>query len=311
MSIRDAHPLVRAVRCAEFEQRRVRGELMYAIREPYFAKDEHRERWRTASSTITERGVLRSGWMAYRGQSGQNFVFRDVKYTWTQFDSWSPEACMFHLVSTSPIQPISSANGKDSPRLPMVTIAVLPDSYTFQHHLDRVTHILAQGSHLLHGHRSAPRGVEAETMIFSCGAVLIHPWLSLKTLEAFGIKYDAARNKVVYMSRSDGRPSHVGRRVLNEADVLADIRRFLTERNRGEELVVFNPDDYENADQLFSWFSKTLQAAKPTLLIEMMSTTSCAMMIFEEASVLSQTYAAIVVEPPATDPSRTDMKIDV
>ncbi|KAJ7135869.1 hypothetical protein C8R44DRAFT_662094 [Mycena epipterygia] len=334
-------------------------ELVYPdfeIREPYFAKEEHRERWRKASSEITERGVLDSGWMAYRGQSGQNFVFNDVKYTWSQFDSWSPESCMSNLVSTSPIQPIS---GDGAARLPIVTIAVSPDSYSFQHHLDRVTHIIAQGSHLLYGHTSAPyvatgrrgsrtvqrlwellgydsehvlhnkAGVEAATMIFSCRAVLIHPWLSLKTLEAFGIEHNAVsttRNKVVYMSRSDGRASNFGRRVLNEANVLAGIRKFLADRNRGEELVVFNPDDYENTDQLFSWFSQNAAAiigphggamfnhrwaAKGTLVIEMMPTTSCAMMIFEEASILSQTYAAIVVEPPATDPSDTDMEIDV
>ncbi|KAJ7152662.1 hypothetical protein C8R43DRAFT_1003212 [Mycena crocata] len=38
-------------------------------------------------------------------------------------------------------------------------------------------------------------------------------------------------------------------------------------------------------------------AAKGTLVIEMMPTTRPAMLIFEEASVLSQAYAAILVEP--------------
>jgi hypothetical protein len=41
----------------------------------------------------------------------------------------------------------------------------------------------------------------------------------------------------------------------------------------------------------------------------MMPTTRSAVMIYEEASVLSQNYAAIVVEPK--DPSGTDMEIDV
>ncbi|KAJ6590699.1 hypothetical protein DFH09DRAFT_1026851 [Mycena vulgaris] len=337
-------------------------ELLYPdfeIREPYFAKEEHRERWQRASLDVKERGVLDSGWMGYKGQTGQNFVFNDVKYTWSSyhFDTWSPESCMSNLVSTSPIQPISDKN-RASTLLPTVTIAVSPDSYSFQHHLDRVTHIMAQGAHLLYGSASAPayvvtgrrgsqlvqrlwellgydqdhvlykrEGVEAETMVFSCRAVLIHPWLSLKTLESFGIEHDArskTRNKVVYMSRSDGRAANFGRRVLNEADVLEGIRSFLAERNRGEELVVFNLDEFGNTDQLFKWFSKNVAAiigphggaminhrwaAKGTLIIEMMPTTRTAMMIYEEASVLSQTYAAIIVEP--TEPSGTDMEIDV
>ncbi|KAJ7487855.1 hypothetical protein FB451DRAFT_957616, partial [Mycena latifolia] len=334
-------------------------ELLYPdfeIREPYFAKEEHRERWQRASSDIKERGVLDSGWMAYKGQTGQNFVFKDVKYTWSShhFDTWSPEACMSHLVSTTPIQPITD---KSSSPLPTVTIAASPDSYSFQHHLDRITHIIAQGAHLFYGGTSDPyvvtgrrgsqtvqrfwellgydsdhvlyqqEGVEAETMVFSCRAVLIHPWLSLKSLEFFRVQHDAVsttRNKVVYMSRSDGRPANFGRRVINEADVLNGMIKFLAERNRGEELVVFNPDEFENTEQLFSWFSQNVAAvvgphggaminhrwaAKGTLIIEMMPTTRPAMMIFEEASVLSQNYAAIVVDP--TEPAGTDMEIDV
>jgi hypothetical protein len=216
-------------------------ELLYPdfeIREPYFAKEQHRQRWRRASIDIKDRAVLDdSGWMAYKGQSGQNFVrsfpvgpvrspnniqvFNNVKYTWSSsnFDTWSPESCMSKLVSTSPIKPITD-NSEPSSRFPLVTIALSPDSHSFQHHLDRVTHIIAQGSHLLHGMASDPyvvtgrrgsktvrrlwellgydrdhvlnkqEGVEADTLVFSCRAVLIHPWLSLKSLESFGIKHD-------------------------------------------------------------------------------------------------------------------------
>ncbi|KAJ6608290.1 hypothetical protein B0H10DRAFT_2068320 [Mycena sp. CBHHK59/15] len=323
-------------------------ELLYPdfeIREPYFAREEHRERWRDAVSAIKDRGVLNSGWVQYKGQSGQNFVFKNVTYTRSfSFDSWSPESCMSELVSTSPIRPLTD-EPRTSSLLPTVLIAVSPDSYSFQHHLDRVTHIIAQGSHLTSGSSSQPyvvtgrkgsktvqqlwerlgydkehvlynkHGAKAEMMIFSCRAVLIHPWLSLKTLESLG---------VVYMSRSDGRTANPGRRVVNEDEVLAGIKGFLTERNRGEELVVFNPDEFENTDQLFSWFTSNVVAVigphggsminhrwatKDTLVIEFMPTTRTAMMIYEEASVLSQTYATIIVEP--TDPAGTDMEIAV
>ncbi|KAJ7603578.1 hypothetical protein FB45DRAFT_995127 [Roridomyces roridus] len=337
-------------------------ELIYPdfeIREPYFAKDEHRDAWRAATSDISERAVLDSGWMAYRGQTGQNFVFNDVKYSasWN-LDSWSPKSCMSSLISTSSIQPLSRKEKAADTLLPAVTIAHSPDSYSFQHHLDRVTHIIAQGAHLLHGvqrpyaatGRRGPQRVqdlwarlgydeehvlydqqevEAETMVFSCRAVLIHPWLSLKTLEAFGIEHDPApksgkRNKVVYMTRSDGRALNRGRRIVNEEQVLDGIRALLAERGRGEELVVFNPEDFKTTDDLFSWFNQNVAAvvgphggaminhrwaAKGTFVLEMLPTTRVSMMIFEEASVLSQTYAAIVVPP--TQPEDTDMEVDV
>lgn len=51
------------------------------------------------------------------------------------------------------------------------------------------------------------------------------------------------------------------------------------------------------------------RAAKGTLVIEMMPTTFTSLMVFEEASVLSQNYAAIVVPP--TLPTGTNMRIDV
>jgi hypothetical protein len=64
----------------------------------------------------------------------------------------------------------------------------------------------------------------------------------------------------VYMSRSDGRASNKGRKVVNEDELLEGITKSLAERNRGEELVVFNPDDYETTDQLLAWFSENVAA---------------------------------------------------
>lgn len=65
--------------CAAQKMRNVAyaEELVYPgfeIREPFFAREEHREAWRKATLDITDRAVLYAGWMAYRGQSGQNFV---------------------------------------------------------------------------------------------------------------------------------------------------------------------------------------------------------------------------------------------
>ncbi|KAJ6473971.1 hypothetical protein C8R47DRAFT_1076414 [Mycena vitilis] len=333
-------------------------ELIYpdfAIREPYFAHEEQRKTWRSFVQSDLDRGSLGSGWLTYKGQSGQNFIFRDVKYTTGTFgtDSWSDRACMFPLVDTSPIHPLT-ADDTHSNILPTVLVALSPDSWSFQHFLDRVTHILVQARHLSASNsipfvltgRAGTKTVEelwsrmgipadhilhqnteaaADNLVFSCRAVLIHPWLSLKTLELLGVHHSplsTTRNKVVYMSRSHGGASNPGRRVVNEKAVLAGITAFLAERNRGEELVMFDPDRFANVTELFLWFSNNVAAvvgphggaminhrwaSNTTFVLEFMPVNRIAMMIYEEASVLSQTYATIIVEPTPSG----DMEIPV
>ncbi|KAK7001820.1 hypothetical protein R3P38DRAFT_3044665 [Favolaschia claudopus] len=335
-------------------------ELIYPdfeIREPYFARSEHRLKWRTFAQTcpdyIPRATALESGWVQYRGQSGQNFVFHNVKYSVNfGLDSWSPKSCMAPQVETSSMQSLSDPPTANS----TVIIAASPDSWSFQHFLDRVTHTLAQGRHLssslphvLTGRRPHMRTVqelwakmgytedhllhstshvEASTLIFACRAVLIHPWLSLKSLESFGIYHQETsetRNKLVYMSRSAGGPtSNGGRKVVNEGEVLSGIKAFLDQRGRGEELVMFNHQNFGDVTELFSWFSETVIAvigphggaminhrwARPqTLVLEFMPTTRIATMIYEEAAILSQTYATLMIEP--TSPGGTDMLVDV
>ncbi|KAJ7868749.1 hypothetical protein B0H14DRAFT_304211 [Mycena olivaceomarginata] len=160
----------------------------------------------------------------------------------------------------------------------------------------------------------------AERLIFTCRAPLIHPWLSLKSLKLLGVPRTSpstsTRNKVVYMSRSHGGAANPGRRVVNEEAVLRGITAFLDERDNGEELVMFNPDNFQNITQLFAWFSENVIAVvgphggaminhrwanRDILVIEFMPADRIAMMNYEEALLLSQTYAAIIVEPIGLD----------
>ncbi|KAJ7846887.1 hypothetical protein B0H14DRAFT_3086249 [Mycena olivaceomarginata] len=311
-------------------------ELVYPdfeIREPYFAQEEHRTKWRTFTQTAEDfdRASLHLGWMQYKGQSGQNLVFCNVRYTPTFVaDSWSPLSCMSSLVETSPIKPLTDTDPSDTRFHPSY------DSYSFQHFLDRVTHILTQGRHLSDSTSTPPTVNElwsrmgypedhvlhekskmaAERLIFTCRAPLIHPWLSLKNLKLLGVPRTSpstsTRNKVVYMSRSHGGAANPGRRVVNEEAVLRGITAFLDERDNGEELVMFNPDNFQNITQFFAWFSENVIAVvgphggaminhrwanRDILVIEFMPAGRIAMMNYEEASLLSQTYAAIVVGP--------------
>ncbi|KAJ7914247.1 hypothetical protein B0H13DRAFT_1873076 [Mycena leptocephala] len=66
--------------------------------------------------------------------------------------------------------------------------------------------------------------------------------------------------KVVYMSRSHGGTNNGGRRVVSEDAVLRSVTALLAERNRGEELVMFNPNHCGNITELFSWFSENVVA---------------------------------------------------
>ncbi|KAJ6507609.1 hypothetical protein DFH09DRAFT_1000142 [Mycena vulgaris] len=359
-------------------------ELLYpdfSIREPYFARKQHRQKWRTfvQAAEDFDRASLHSAWLHYKGQTGQNYVFRDVRYT-TPFvaDSWSPQACMSPLVETSPIQPISNADRSASKNLlPVALIALSPDSFSFQHFLDRVAHILVQGHHL-HPHsqsqtQSNPNPtsnstvpyvltgedmgdktvielwrqmgysadhvlheqatIAAERLIFSCRAVMVHPWLSLRTLELMGVPRSSPssnRNKVVYMSRSHGGALNGGRRVVNEDAVLHGITALLEERGRGEQLVMFTAATFGNVSHLLEWFTENVIAVvgphggaminhrwapNSTLVLEFLPANKIALMIYEEASLLSQTYAAIIAQPvtPAKPIKGVDddMEVDV
>ncbi|KAJ7065062.1 hypothetical protein C8F01DRAFT_1021907 [Mycena amicta] len=337
-------------------------ELLYPdfeLRQPYFPTIHQRDLWRKFTQTNLEfqdRASLHGEWVSYKGQSGQNFVFRDVKYS-RSFgeDIWSSRACMAKLVNTVNIRPLSKTESDEI--FPTALIVTSPESFAFQHFLDRATHILIQGAHLYRdsdtyaltgrdGTRTVnemwermgfppdhivhqSKSIAAERMVFSCRAVLTHPWLSLKTLEALGlgnkpIPSPVQRKTVVYMSRSDGRASNRGRRVVNEEFVLFGIQSLLEERNLGEELVLFDPSVFQDATDLFSWFADNVLAVvgphggaminhrwahKDTFVLEFMPENRIAMMIYEEASLLSQTYAAIVVPP--TTPDSFDMEIDV
>ncbi|KAF8173341.1 hypothetical protein K438DRAFT_1772152 [Mycena galopus ATCC 62051] len=109
---------------------------------------------------------------------------------------------------------------------------------------------------------------------------------------------------------------------------------FLDKRGRGEELVLFNPNDFANITELFAWFAENVMAVvgphancnpffggelilcgammnhrwanKDTFVLDFMPAHRIEMINYEEASLLSQTYAVIIVEP-----RDMDMEIDI
>ncbi|KAI0777507.1 hypothetical protein BD413DRAFT_181118 [Trametes elegans] len=360
---------------AERRQGAVFGEELiypdFRIREPLFAParvNDDAPEWRKLLGGIKERGALCEDgkWVCYRGQTGQNIVLVNATFNGNPpADNWSDNACMSDGVTTAGLETAetnASTNmlatpGEYDEAFPTdaLLIATSPDSWSFQHFLDRVTHIVMQGAHLTLGHpppdvvtgRSpgpavsemwemlgmegsrihyGTRRIAAKAIIFSCRSPLIHPWPSLRTLETFGLNPDGVpldeRKKIVYFSRSHGQTTNGGRRVLNEKQLLNEIRGLLDERGQGEELVLFHDLGFHSQRDLMEWFHKNVRAVvgphggglynhrwtgKDTLVLEMMSQTYTSLMFWEEASTLGQVYATTFL-PPA---SGTDMIADI
>ncbi|KAK0205171.1 hypothetical protein DFS33DRAFT_1274120 [Desarmillaria ectypa] len=175
---------------------------------------------------------------------------------------------------------------------------------------------------LLRAMRSAKFGTEdglRRRVSLSVFRVLVHPFFSLRTLEAFAIgsmKESSTRNKIMCMIRSNNRAKNGGRRVLNESALLDAIRALLEERGKDEELVFFDEMKYGSVSEIFDYLNKNVMAvvgpyggamhrhrwvAQGTLVIEIMPMMFKSVAVYEEASVLSQTYAALIVEPSSPE----------
>jgi hypothetical protein len=216
-------------------------ELIYPdfkLRAPFFhgrqaARD--RAHWLSIVAGIPERGALvgggDDGWVVYRGQHGQNLVFADATVNIDiAFDSWSDRACMGDNVALSVTgQPAEASSPATQVALAAphrndvgtLVVAHSPDTYSWQHFLDRSTHIVQQGAHLVPDRQSDGRGravltgrkgidriqemwallgfseskgehihshnvVSADRVVFSCRAPLVHPFLSLGAIETLG-----------------------------------------------------------------------------------------------------------------------------
>jgi capsular polysaccharide biosynthesis protein len=123
------------------------------------------------------------------------------------------------------------------------------------------------------------------------------------------------------MSRSNGLAKNGGRKVVNEAELLTVIQQTLVERNLDEKLVEFDQESYADVRALSDYMSTEVAAiigphggammnhrwaAPNTLVIEFLPTNFLNYAQWEEASLLNQNYAAVVVEPA----HGTDMVID-
>ena len=171
----------------------------------------------------------------------------------------------------------------DTEYLDTVILAASPDSWSFQHFLDRSTHIILQALRLnlpqgpdtfvltgaaeqagvtelwqmlgfspnQHIHR--PGSLKAKKWIFSCRTPLIHPYPSLRLAELFHVDRTvplSERKVVLYNSRSQGSSLNGGRQVLNEEAFVEQLQVLLNARGEGEELVMADPSRFATKQEV-------------------------------------------------------------
>ena len=248
-----------------------------------------------------------------QGQHGQNLVFSNAAYNGLPAsDAWMANSCLNPEVShrsfgteaaREPDPAAATAavdSASDGMELPSISIAASPDSWSFQHFHDRVTHIILQGQHLTHTDTTYVTGrepdspfvkalwnklvpnakqhvlhtreqhwpIRAKELIFSCRAPLVHPWFAQRLAEEAGVmgaqKPWADRKVILYCSRSRGLGGVMhngGRSVTNEPAVINALETLLTVRADGERLEVFDLSQWEgDFDGMVDYFASQVRA---------------------------------------------------
>uniref|UniRef100_A0A0G4GLZ1 Glycosyltransferase 61 catalytic domain-containing protein n=1 Tax=Chromera velia CCMP2878 TaxID=1169474 RepID=A0A0G4GLZ1_9ALVE len=213
----------------------------------------------------------------------QNLVFENVTLLGPPPENWGQTSChgtevshrLFRGRTAAEVERAEAAGGAD-----LVLFARGPDSYSFQHWVDRITHEIAQAEHIwgplkrsggvvkVIGGRNPRDGVirelfeasglgadnvrfgspekefeNAHRFLFNCRTMLIHPWLFLRFAELIGVHRDTPmeeRKTVYWLGRGGRSERNGGRRILNEKAVLDMIEALLKKRGKGEKLEVLD-----------------------------------------------------------------------
>lgn len=277
-------------------------------------------------------------------------VFENVTFdSEIEHGSWSADACMAASTSTIGILPSQETPTHDS-----VVLANTPDAWSFQHFLDRVTHITTQieAYNVTYALSTVPRdqivrdlwealgykqdkilepGINfvAARFLWSCRAPLIHPWPTRRFLQALAAGHSDEvpiqdRKIIMYMGRSDGHGRNGGRKMLNEAELLAAVTKLVHERAMGEEVQVFDSKAFKDTASLIEFFHahvgtvigphggallNHLWTGPDTLVLEMQPSTFQGMGIYEGAKVLDQDHAILMLD--SAEDGSTNMYADI
>lgn len=203
----------------------------------------------------------------------------------TPFDAWDMKACMSSFSPTSIVEP-----SVDLPTHDSVLLANIPDSWSWQHFLDRAMRVVAQShqynsSHVATGEEGDSAVTElwsslgyspervlhkstdfvASRLIWSCRAPLASPWstakalsmLHPKSLEPISLE---SRKVVMYMTRNNGLTRNGGREVTNENILLQELEKLFEKRGQGEILQIFSHEDFNSTRSLMQYMYHNVRA---------------------------------------------------
>ncbi|EFC48239.1 predicted protein [Naegleria gruberi] len=306
----------------------------FKIKAPKFYNNEQKMEWMEKSKRIKMmKWAPDLEWAIYFSTNGQILVFNNVYIdAIIDSDKWSAGSCMgdshSHLpffktkpsmktfirkynhlpnnlsylknpnvkVTTGPndVKTVEIQLEEDYERLDTVILCTSPDSYSFQHFLDRVTVTWSQAM-IYQQDESSPNGstsilsglqsynpvikqfysfmvdkhyhqqsIHAKKLIYSCRSPLVHPFTTQRVYDEMLRKLNAKftipfekRRKIVYFTRQDADTVNIGRRIINETLLIDYLNKELKKRGRNEELIIFESYDYPNLQSLFKLFNDT------------------------------------------------------
>ncbi|KAI9907011.1 hypothetical protein PsorP6_003314 [Peronosclerospora sorghi] len=263
-------------------------ELIYPafrLKLPLFVNPTMEAKWLSKALRLARMRVSEDRqWADYPTNQGQNMVFLNAAYRGNPpADIWTERGCMGHDVShTSFVHDLNQTEATNSTNVGTLIVATSPDSWSFQHFIDRVAVVWSQAqlvipttrkndTVILSGriprdaiindiyevmvgqHLHTPESVTAKHLVFSCRAPLIHPFTTqriteniLQTVPSPSNVSESDRNIVLLLSRSKGgKAFNGGRQILNEDQLFDAISFMLNTTNRPENLQYFRHEEFE------------------------------------------------------------------
>lgn len=319
---------------------------------PGFINNSHRDHWAKEAMSDVElqkRMTLKMDESAaiYPAQFGQNLVFENAQFTGIPPpDIWSEDSCMGSRSDHRPfLDAVNVSELNDA--LETLVIATVPDSWSWQHFLDRVTVVWCQSMldagdsfmsknvtlvsgtqpqqrvnelydimRVKHIH-GVPR-VAAKKLVFSCRAPLIHPFTSQRFNDLIGweaTKTDK-RNVVLMMSRVQSR------QILNQDKLNQRVEDLLRTRGKDEVLEIFDQNQLGSMVDIISFMKDRVKmvigphggamynirfASPGSVLLEFMPAQRFAPVFWEQARLFEHHYYCYICNSLDTE---HNMEID-
>ena len=259
--------------------------MPFTLKLPSFINESQRKEWINATKVSNFRAILEDSkdFAVYSTQYGQNLVFKNTGYFGNpKADIWSDTSCMGQSVPH--VQFLDEKNSSDAHEA--ILLATSPDSWSWQHFLDRVTTLWAQAMLIMNQediskveivsgnrpgqvvnelydllgvkHLHQVEQIEAKRLFFSCRTPLIHPFNIQKINEILGVKsYPPHQRKVVLMMSRDD--ENLQRHILNQNELDTRVTSLLESRNKGEVFVPFKLNEFNKVEDIIKYISANVK----------------------------------------------------